>query len=304
MNAEAKPLVSIVMPSYNQGRFLAEAIESVLDQEYPNLELLVLDGGSTDDSVDIIRSYEDRLAYWVSERDGGQPNALNNGFARARGELLGWLNSDDTLLPGAVTAVVGALEARDDALLAFGGTYETDENGDRLRYVPPFEMSVDEMLRTSTYMTNQQGCLFRRRALELVGPMQEHRDLYFDAWFWISVALAGPVIAVHRPLATYRLHEASKTVMVSRDKALEYAHLTDDVFAALPPESPLRRYEREGRAHSRVWAAVLFDAAKDPRTARAYALEAARLYPRIVSRRWLWLLLRSLVPSRLRERLV
>ncbi len=129
------PLVSIVTPSLNQGQFIRETIETILSQDYDNLEYLVMDGGSTDETLEILRSYGTRLQ-WVSEPDAGQSQAVNKGWRRARGEILGWVNADDLLSPGAVRRAVEALAA-DSAL---GGVYGDctyiDGSGRRLRTLP------------------------------------------------------------------------------------------------------------------------------------------------------------------------
>jgi glycosyltransferase involved in cell wall biosynthesis len=115
------PVVTIVTPSYNQDQFLEQTIVSVLNQDYPRIEYLIIDGGSTDGSVEIIRRYENRLAFWVSESDRGQSHAVNKGLQRANGEILGWLNSDDVYCPGAVRAAVDFLELHPDVALMYGG---------------------------------------------------------------------------------------------------------------------------------------------------------------------------------------
>src|SRR5438874_2370883 len=124
------PLVSIVTPSYNQAEFLEETIRSVFDQDYEPIEYLVLDGGSTDGSVEIIRRYADRIAWWRSEPDRGQVDALNAGFRHATGEILGWLCSDDTLLPGAVSCLVAELQSHPEALIAYGRAVWTNERSE------------------------------------------------------------------------------------------------------------------------------------------------------------------------------
>src|SRR3954451_4058140 len=120
--AQPLPSISIVTPSFNQAPFLAETIESVLGQNYPNLEYVIIDGGSKDGSVDIIRRYEKHLAYWVSEKDKGAADAISKGFARATGDILAYLNSDDVYLPGSLQTVAGVM--RDRAVgVAFGNMY-------------------------------------------------------------------------------------------------------------------------------------------------------------------------------------
>lgn len=132
----AQPLVSIVTPSYNQARYLETTLRSVLDQNYPAIEYLVADGGSTDGSVEVLQRYTDRLAWWVSEPDRGQTDALNKGFARARGEILAWLNSDDTYEPGAIAAAVAYLTAHPEIGMVYADTHFIDENGRPLGSFP------------------------------------------------------------------------------------------------------------------------------------------------------------------------
>ena len=123
------PLVSIVTPSYNHGRYIEETIQSVLNQDYPNLEYLVIDGGSSDNTVEILKKYEGRLT-WISEKDRGQADAINKGFRMANGEILAWLNSDDTYLPGAVQHSVRYLEAHSEVAMLYGEGYHIDAEGE------------------------------------------------------------------------------------------------------------------------------------------------------------------------------
>src|SRR5579862_2592962 len=123
-----RPLVTIVTPSYNQGRFIRATIESVLSQDYPNVEYIVMDGGSTDDTASIVTPYLDRLTF-ISESDRGQSHAINKGFALARGSIVAWLNSDDLFLPGAISRAVEAFRARPDAAAVYGKGYQIDETG-------------------------------------------------------------------------------------------------------------------------------------------------------------------------------
>lgn len=209
------PAISIVVPSYDQARFLEQNLESLVGQDEPGLEILVVDGGSGDGSLEIIRSYADRIAWWVSEPDAGQSDALNKGFARARGSWLGWLNSDDTLLPGALTAVTREIRRQPDAAWLAGAGWFVDEAGERVRhYDPPAPISSAAELspwRESWFA--QPGTFMRRELFEKAGG-KLRTDLRYamDLDLWLRLARHAPLVPVDADLATYRLHGASKTV--------------------------------------------------------------------------------------------
>ena len=238
------PLVSIVTPSYGQARFLEETIRSVLEQDYEPLEYIVVDGGSTDGSVDVIRRYEDRLAWWTSEPDRGQAHAINKGFAQARGEYLGWLNSDDTLLPGAISRLVGALERDRGLSLAYGDAVWLDEDSRPLGPQRAREADVRAMARSGSAHLLQPASLWRREAWERAGPLDESFHYVFDTVFFLRLAARGRTRYLPEPLAGYRIHPASKTYSEPLPKIEEYLRLGDEVFAA----EPLRPYARAGRA--------------------------------------------------------
>jgi len=204
----ADPRITVVTPSLNQGRFLEETILSVLGQEYPNLEYIVLDGGSTDGSVEVIRKYEGHLAYWVSEKDQGQAAAINQGFARATGEILAWLNSDDTYLPGTLAHIAATLDpTRADILfgncrhLAASETYGSDV---RRKHGAMNLALADYIIQPSTFWT--------RKAWDATGPLDESLVFAFD-WDWfIRARTAGVALRPDdRYLAVYRMHGEHKS---------------------------------------------------------------------------------------------
>lgn len=290
----APPLVTLVTPSLNQGRFLEEAIRSVLEQDYPRLEYAVLDGGSTDGSVEIIERYADRLAWWTSEPDGGQAAALNKGFRRAQGEILGWLSSDDTLLPGAVARVIAELERDPEAQLVYGEALFVDEAGRELFPLRPRPFDVATMVRGCANHVVQPGSLFRRRAFELGGPFEEDAHYLFDFEFALRLWRAGgKVTSIPDRLATYRVHRGSKSGGGSLLKARDYVRFADRFLAGsdLPGEA-------EGRASAYLAAGDYFYSARRLREARRYLRRSLRRKPTrrgvgLLARAWL----RSLAPS-------
>ncbi|TML15148.1 MAG: glycosyltransferase [Actinobacteria bacterium] len=239
-----RPLVSIVTPSYNQARFLEETMRSVLEQDYEPIEYIVVDGGSADGSVDVIRRHEDRLAWWVSEPDRGQAHAINKGFGRARGEYLGWLNSDDTLLPGAISRLASELDSDPGLSVAYGDAVWLDEDSRQLGPQRARELDVRAMARSGSAHVLQPASLWRREAWERAGPLDESLHYVFDTVFFLRMAALGRASYLAEPLAGYRIHPASKTYSEPLPKIEEYLRLAEEVFSA----EPLRAYARAGRA--------------------------------------------------------
>ncbi len=207
----ALPLVSIVTPSYNQGHFLAETIQSVLSQGYPHLEYIIVDGGSSDNSVDIIRQYADRLAWWVSERDQGHADALNKGFSHSSGEILAWLNSDDTYHPGAIDEAVEYLLAHPQVSMVYSDADLIDEAGKFIARFPARQTDYRRMLNGSVNIP--QATTFVRAALwKRIGPLDLSLKYAFDYDLWVRLSKIAPIVYVPRTWANFRLHEAGKTV--------------------------------------------------------------------------------------------
>jgi hypothetical protein len=204
------PLVTIVMPSFGQARFLRDAIDSVLGQDHPRVELLVVDGGSTDGSVAILEGYGSRLSF-TSERDRGQSDAINKGFRRARGEIVAWLNSDDRYLPGAIAAAVAALQARPDAAMVYGEGELIDEGGallGRFEATQPFDLW--KLAFVSDYVM-QPAVFLRAERLREAGLLDESLHYAMDWDLWLRLAYRWPVVHLARVLAQTREYGATKT---------------------------------------------------------------------------------------------
>jgi glycosyltransferase involved in cell wall biosynthesis len=204
------PKISIITPSYNQGKFIEETITSVLNQNYPNLEYIIVDGGSKDNTLDIIRKYESQLASWVSEKDSGQSDAINKGFKKATGDIIAWLNSDDILLPGALQKVADALTTGGYDLVN-GYTVVIDENSNIL--TSHFTLKQKKWYaKRGIYYVNQPAMFWKRSILDKVGYLKEDFHTEMDKELLIRIFENDYKIGqLPQILAGFRLHNTSKS---------------------------------------------------------------------------------------------
>ena len=204
------PRISVVTPSYNQVQFLGQTVRSVLDQGYPDLEYLIVDGGSTDGSVEILHKYENRLAYWTSRRDRGQSDALNEGFAHATGDILGWINSDDLLWPGALPAVGHYFAEHPEVDVVLGWSLQFQNN--KVFYLnEPLPMRLEYLLYTS-YSLPQDAIYWRRDVYEKIGLLDVSLPLMLDTDYFIRMVLAGVTFrGIKIPVGGFRCHTMQKT---------------------------------------------------------------------------------------------
>ena len=203
-------LVSIVTPSFNQARYLEQTMRSVLEQDYPRIEYIVVDGASTDGSVEIIEKYKDQLAYWVSEKDSGQAEAINKGLGRAAGEIVAWLNSDDFYFPGAVASAVKAFEAHPEAGLVYGDTVAVDEAGEFIHFPKYAQWTLEDLLTFN--IIGQPAVFMRRDVLLMAGLIDPSFHFLLDHHLWIRMASHAPMIYIHERWAAGRFHEFAKNV--------------------------------------------------------------------------------------------
>jgi glycosyltransferase involved in cell wall biosynthesis len=275
---KSSPLISIVIPSFNQALFLEECLGSVLDQAYPRREILVLDGGSTDGSREILRRHERRLEYWVSEADRGQAHAVDKGWARAKGEILGWLNSDDRLEPEALSRVAEAYGSQPAAAVLYGDVREIDARGVAVGGKKMAGFGLRSLLLGKNM--GQPGVFIPRRTYETLGGLDETLHFALDFEYFLRIWTAFPDGGAYIPqvLASSRLWEAAKTIHQGGRFGEEYRMVLEKYFARpdLPPA--VRALRRRAFARS-----------VDLRQARLYLQggDGRRGWPRLARAAWM-----------------
>lgn len=209
------PTVSIITPSFNQAAFIEETIRSVLLQNYPALDYLVIDGGSSDGTLDILRRYE-RWLCWLSEPDRGQTDAINKGLRLAKGNVLAYLNSDDSYLPGTIRTIVDHFQTNPEVGLIYGDCYAVNTDGVAYGTIRGHPFNLRRMIMRGEFVP-QQAAFWSRQAMEEVGPLDASLHYCMDHDYLIRIGQRFPVHYIPLPLATFRFHTGSKTV--SRQEA-------------------------------------------------------------------------------------
>ncbi len=276
-------LVSIITPSYNQARYLEQTILSVLEQDHPRIEYIVMDGASTDGSVEIIKKYADRLAHWESIKDRGQAEAINKGFARARGGIVAWLNSDDYYLPGTISKAVKVFEENPDVLLAYGNMLAVDENGQTINTLTYRQLTLEDLL--CFQIIGQPAVFMRRSALQKTNGLDSTFHFLLDHLLWIQIAKRGRILHVDQTWSAARYHAEAKNVAKAAEFGREAFRILETIAQDKDLAATLHKIDRRAHASAfRVDARYLLDGVLPAQALRAW-FRALLIYPPVALRR-------------------
>lgn len=253
--------ISIVTPSYNQGRFIEECIRSVLLQGYPNLEYIIIDGGSTDETVDVIKKYEPWLAYWESEPDRGQSHAINKGLEKSTGELFNWHNSDDVLTPNSLATTAAVMVKYPQAGYVHGYRIIIDDKGivrgdtkhsygNKIAFLPELWTIVSELKAGC-----QPGCLMNRQIVVEIGMIDENLHYVMDVDVLSRIALGNPPVYIPFPVVYLRVYSGIKSLQWNAQRAKERLIVANKIFSHPDLPSSVRKLKRQSlvTAHQFAW---------------------------------------------------
>ncbi len=281
---ELQPLVSIVTPSFNQAQYLEITLQSVIKQDYPHMEYIVMDGGSTDGSVDILRMYDAQITYWKSESDQGQADAINQGLRMAKGEIVAWINSDDAYMPGAVSEAVKALEQFSQAGMVYGDGIMVGSELEVLDEHTYHQLDLVDLLAFEVLL--QPAVFMRKRVLEEVGYLDPTYDLILDHELWVRIASQYPIKHVSSFWALERTHPQAKTIALAERFVQEAERLIVTAEASPLLASIVAENQHRITAGLGVFAARRLIDAKKHREALRRITAAIFQHPSTVARYW------------------
>jgi GT2 family glycosyltransferase len=276
-------LVSIITPSYNQARYLEQTILSVLDQDYPRIEYIVVDGASSDGSVEIIKKHADKLAYWESQKDNGQADAINKGFAHATGEIVAWLNSDDYYLSGTISAAVKVFEENPDVVLVYGNMLAVDKDGTTFNTLIYKQLTLEDLL--CFQIIGQPAVFMRRSALQKTNGLNPTFHFLLDHLLWIQIAKQGRFLHVNQTWAAARYHAEAKNVAKASEFGREAFRILEIIAQDKDMAATLLRIDRRAHASAfRVDARYLLDGGLPAKALTAW-FRALFIYPSVALKR-------------------
>jgi glycosyltransferase involved in cell wall biosynthesis len=284
MSEAQLPLVSIVTPTYNQAAFLPETTESVLAQDYPRIEYIVIDDGSTDETPGILSEYTGRLE-WESQANMGQTPTINKGWERSHGDIITWLNSDDTFLPGAVSKAVNYFQQHPDIDIVFGDSLFTAADGSPIEPSKP-QAGFDyfEFVAKCHNPIPQPSAFIRRSVIDDIGLLDPVYYYFMDWDFWLRAGIDHSIAYFPELLSTYRLHEASKTVAQAVKAAPELEYMYRKFFALPNLRDEIRRLEKEAMVNMFFTSGGYYLQGGGRKAARHMAIKALQTRPGAILR--------------------
>lgn len=276
-------LVSIITPSYNQAKYLEQTILSVLNQDHPHIEYIVVDGASTDGSMETIKKYADKLTHWESVKDKGQADAINKGFARATGEIVAWLNSDDYYLPGTVSAAVKVFEENPDIVLVYGNMLAVDKDGQTFNTLTYKQLTLEDLL--CFQIIGQPAVFMRRAALQKTSGLDLTFHFLLDHLLWIKIVKQGRFLHVNQTWAAARYHAEAKNVAKAAEFGREAFRILETIAQDKDLAATLLKIDRRAHASAfRVDARYLLDGGLPAKALSAW-FQAFFIYPPVALKR-------------------
>ncbi len=278
MTINQNPLVTVITPTFNRANYVKQTIDSILSQDYPNIECIVLDDGSTDNTIEILASYSDRII-WESHPNMGETRTVNKGYRKAKGQIIGVVNSDDLLLPGAISAAVKTFMENPDILVAYPGWIYINDNSERLyeEFVPEF--NYEEMVRKHWCVVGPASFI-SRKAFDLTNLRDEKLKYVADFEYWLRLGLYGPFKRIPGTYGTFRIHNSSASVQLKNSNmANEHVQMMIQYYSL----DRVPRYLKTGRLFHEAWSSTYLHAARTclpgSKDANRYYLQSFLQYP-------------------------